>query len=47
MGVAKLYDLWNGTAGHAIQTRLTQVEVLENRVTGEDGDGTRPASSPP
>ncbi|MFE7467038.1 hypothetical protein ACFU6R_23465 [Streptomyces sp. NPDC057499] len=38
MGAAKLYDLLERHGRPRNQTRLTQVEVLESRVTGEDGE---------
>lgn len=38
MGAAKLYDLLERHGRPRNQTRLTQVEVLENRVTSENGE---------
>ncbi|MER8265056.1 hypothetical protein ACIBCC_06080 [Streptomyces griseus] len=38
MGAAKLYDLLERHGRPRNQTRLTQVEVLENRVTSEEGE---------
>jgi hypothetical protein len=38
MGAAKLYDLLERHGRPRTQTRLTQVEALESRVIGEDGE---------